>query len=306
MKTHSRFTNYLVPFLLLSSSFTAPAQEEKSKDIIVAIIDTGADIHHPMIRDNIWENPQEVINGIDDDGNGFVDDVHGWNFVSHNNDITDNNGHGTHITGIIQQRTQSSHVKYLILKYFDTGKNPEDNVSATVQAIRYATKMKVDIINYSGGGYDRNPQEEQAIREAQKQGILFVAAAGNGGLNTDTTGYFPASYKLSNIISVAAMDSQKRLIASSNFGPHSVDIAAPGRRIFSSLPGGQYGYMTGTSQATAWVSGLAANLMLQNKTYVPEEIKRQLEEQGVYDRRLADKTRSQIRISTLQSDASSL
>lgn len=273
---------------------------------MIAIIDTGAEVTHPLIKENIWENPREIINGIDDDGNGFVDDVHGWNFVAHNNELTDNNGHGTHIAGIIQQRTQNAHVKYMILKYYDSGKTGEDNVSATVKAIQYATKMKVDIINYSGGGYDRNPTEEKAIREAQKQGILFVAAAGNGGLNTDTFGYYPASYKVSNIISVAAMDSQKRLIASSNYGSSSVDIAAPGKRILSSLPGGQYGYMTGTSQATAWVTGLAANLMLQKKTYVPEEIKRQLEVQGTRDLSLANKTKSQVRISALQESVPSL
>ncbi|MDG0817588.1 S8 family peptidase [Bdellovibrio svalbardensis] len=306
MKTNVKVANIFIALLLTSSSFTAPAQDIKDKDIVIAIIDTGAEVTHPLIKENIWENPREIINGIDDDGNGFVDDVHGWNFVAHNNELTDNNGHGTHIAGIIQQRTQNAHVKYMILKYYDSGKTGEDNVSATVKAIQYATKMKVDIINYSGGGYDRNPTEEKAIREAQKQGILFVAAAGNGGLNTDTFGYYPASYKVSNIISVAAMDSQKRLIASSNYGSSSVDIAAPGKRILSSLPGGQYGYMTGTSQATAWVTGLAANLMLQKKTYVPEEIKRQLEVQGTRDLSLANKTKSQVRISALQESVPSL
>lgn len=306
MKTPLKISKILMPLLLTSSSFTAPAQETKDKDIVIAIIDTGAELTHALIRDNIWQNPQEVINGIDDDGNGFVDDIHGWNFVSHNNELSDNNGHGTHIAGIIQQRTQSSHVKYMILKYYDNGKTNEDSVSATVQAIQYASKMKVDIINYSGGGYEPNSAEEKAIREAQKQGILFVAAAGNGGLNTDTFGYYPASYKVSNIISVAAIDSQKRLIASSNYGSHSVDLAAPGKKILSSLPGGHYGYMTGTSQATAWVTGLAANLMLQKRTYIPEEIKRQLESQGTHDLALARKTKSQVRISALQDLGSNL
>ncbi|QDK37293.1 S8 family peptidase [Bdellovibrio sp. NC01] len=306
MKTSIQFFKYTSALLLLSSSFTAPAQDRVDRDIVIAIIDTGAEVNHPLIKENIWTNPKEVINGIDDDGNGFVDDVHGWDFVSHSTDLSDNNGHGTHIAGIIQQRAQSAHVKYMILKYYDNGKAEEDNVTATIAAIKYATKMKVDIINYSGGGYDRNPKEEEAIKEAQRQGILFVAAAGNGGINTDTFGYYPASYKLSNIISVAAMDSAKHLIDSSNYGSQSVDLAAPGKRILSSLPGGQYGYMTGTSQATAWVSGLAASLMLQKKTYVPEEIKRQLEKRGVRDLSLANKTKSQVRISSLQSSDASL
>ncbi|HWU42162.1 MAG TPA: S8 family peptidase [Bdellovibrio sp.] len=293
-------------FYILTSSFSAPAQEEIDKDVLIAIIDTGADIQHPLLQENIWTNPREVLNGIDDDNNGFVDDIHGWNFVSHSSNLSDNNGHGTHVAGIIQQRVENSHVKFIILKYYNQGKSSEDTVQATIEAIHYAIKMKADIINYSGGGYERNPLEEAAIRQAERQGILFVAAAGNGGRNTNSFGYYPASYKFKNIISVAAMDSQKRLIASSNFGSRSVDIAAPGKSILSSLPGGQYGYMTGTSQATAWVSGLAASLMLRKKTYIAEEIKRLLEQQGVRDLRLHDKTKSQVRISALQDPEASL
>lgn len=278
------------------------SQEIWEREIVVAIIDTGVDLTHPMIRENLWVNPRERENGKDSDGNGYADDLHGWNFVLNNNDLIDHHGHGTHVTGIIQQRTRSARVKFMILKYYDPTIPAADNLLNTVKAIRYATRMKADIINYSGGGDERSPMEEAAIRDAQKQGILFVAAAGNEGRNTDVKGYYPAGYSLSNIISVAALDSRKRLLASSNFGTRTVDIAAPGKNIFSALPGGKYGYMSGTSQATAWVTGLAASLMLQKKwpQPSPELIKSELLQKGVKDQILAQKIRDQTRISALQ------
>ncbi|AFY01112.1 serine protease [Bdellovibrio bacteriovorus str. Tiberius] len=289
---------------VLGASMNSYSQENSEKDIVVAIIDTGVDVNHPLLRNNLWVNPREKDNMKDDDGNGYADDLHGWNFVSNNNDLTDNHGHGTHVAGIIQQRTRSSRVKFMILKYYDPSIPANDNLMNTVKAIRYAIKMKADIINYSGGGDERSPMEEAAIRDAQEQGILFVAAAGNEGRNTDLVGYYPAGYKLNNIISVAAMDSQKRLLASSNFGTGSVDIAAPGKNVFSALPGGKYGYMSGTSQATAWVSGLAASLMLNRpwEALNPEGVKKALVKSGVKDRQLSRKIRSQTRISNLQAE----
>lgn len=285
----------------------AQAQEAETRDIVVAIIDTGVDVNHPLIRDNLWTNPNEKLNGKDNDGNGYAGDLHGWNFVSDNNDLTDNHGHGTHVAGIIRQRTLSSRVKFMILKYYDPEQTGKNNLMNTVRAIRYATAMKVDIINYSGGGEERSALEEKAIREAQRQGILFIAAAGNDGRNTDKLGYYPAGYKLDNIISVAALDSARHLIGSSNYGAKSVDIAAPGKNIYSSLPNNQYGLMTGTSQATAWVTGLAAALMLQNPyKRSPEFIKERLEHEGIRDEALADKLKSPIRISALHDELSSL
>lgn len=278
------------------------SQESLDRDIVVAIIDTGVDVNHPLIKDNLWTNPREKNNRKDNDGNGFAGDLHGWNFVSNNHDLSDHHGHGTHVAGIIQQQARSSRVKFMILKYYDPTMTANDNLLNTVKAIRYATRMKADIINYSGGGDERSAMEEAAIREAQDQGILFVAAAGNEGRNTDVAGYYPAGYSLSNIISVAALDSQKRLLASSNFGTRSVDIAAPGKNIFSALPDGKYGYMSGTSQATAWVSGLAAALMLRHpwETLSPQDVKKILLSSGTKDRLLSKKVRSQTRISSLQ------
>ncbi|WP_415062119.1 S8 family peptidase [Bdellovibrio sp.] len=298
MKT--RALSLKILFLVLTLTLSVSALAEEPRDIVVAIIDTGVDISHPLIRNHLWVNPREQKNAFDDDGNGYADDLHGWNFASNNNDLSDNHGHGTHVAGIILQKARSQRVKFMILKYYDPLKSGDDNLLSTVKAIRYAIKMKADIINYSGGGDERSPLEEAAIRDAQKQGILFVAAAGNEGRNTDRVGFYPAGYRLSNIISVAAMDSRKRLLASSNYGSQSVDIVAPGKNVFSSLPGGKYGFMTGTSQATAWVSGLAASLLTQSdRSWTPETIKKFLEQNAVRDRQLSKKIRSQARISNL-------
>lgn len=287
--------------LLLSSLLPVTTHAQESRDVVIAIIDTGVDINHPLIKKHLWTNPKETKSTRDDDGNGYAGDLHGWNFSSNNNDLSDKHGHGTHVAGIILQRAKSQRIKFMILKYYDPDKSGEENLLNTVKAIRYAIKMKVDIINYSGGGDTRSPLEEAAIRDAQKQGILFVAAAGNEGRNTDRAGFFPAGYQLSNIISVAAMDSEQKLLDTSNYGANSVDIVAPGKNVLSSLPGGRYGYMTGTSQATAWVTGLAASLLVQShKKWSPEEIKTFLVKSAVRDVQLSSKIKSQARISSLQ------
>ncbi|MGZ3768124.1 MAG: S8 family peptidase [Bdellovibrio sp.] len=295
------FTTKKIFFIsVLICAHSAAALSKKEKDIVVAIIDTGVDVNHPLIKDHLWTNPKEIKNGKDDDGNGYADDIHGWNFISNNPDISDNHGHGTHIAGIILQKARSERVKFMILKYYDPFSSNENNLLSSVKAIRYAIKMKADIINYSGGGDSRSIMEEDAIRDAQKAGILFIAAAGNEGRDTDISGFYPAGYHLSNIISVTAMDSQKRLLASSNFGLHTVDVAAPGKNIYSSLPGGHYGPMSGTSQATAWVSGLAVALLLKiEKEWTPEELKKLLLEIAVKDESLSHKVRTAARISSL-------
>lgn len=302
MKTIALNPKLFLSFAILFSTQHAVAGNPTvEREIVVAIIDTGVDENHPLIADRLWKNPNEKKGTIDNDGNGFAGDIHGWNFASNDSNISDQHGHGTHVAGIILQKSQSEKVKFMILKYFDSQKSGAENLANTIKAIRYAIKMKADIINYSGGGDTRSPLEEAAIREAQEEGILFVAAAGNDGRNTDQIGYYPAGYALSNIISVAAMDSHKRLLANSNYGAHSVDLVAPGKNIFSTLPGGRFGFMTGTSMATAWVSGLVASLMVKtNKNWRPEDIKKFLERVAVKDQKLSNKIRTQSRISNIQ------
>lgn len=271
--------------------------------IRVAIIDTGADIHHPDLAENIWVNPGEsgldtfgndkATNGIDDDGNGYVDDVHGWDFVKNSPVVVDNHGHGTHIAGIVGAVGGNNvgisgvcpKVSLMILKYYDPTARGNDNLKNTVRAIQYAIDKKAHIINYSGGGTEPNDDEMRAIKMASevrdfaagiKDGILFVAAAGNERSNSDLAPYYPADYKLRNIISVTAIDSYAKVLKSSNFGQKSVDLAAPGEGIYSTLPEGKYGVMTGTSQATAFVTGVAALILSHNKTLTAEQIKKQI------------------------------
>ncbi len=263
-----------------------------SRKIVVAVIDTGADLKHEDLANNYWVNPGETgldnkgrdkaTNGIDDDGDGFIDDVHGWNFVSNSSDLTDNHGHGTHIAGIIGAEAGnkkgiagiSPQVSLMILKYYDPKVPNTDNLRNTVNAIKYATKMKANIINYSGGGTEFSQEEHDAIEEARKQGILFVAAAGNERSNSDKHKYYPADYGLSNIISVTAIDPSTEVLSSSNYGTETVDIAAPGQNILSALPGSTYGYMTGTSQATAFVTGGAVLVMAHKDQISAEDVKK--------------------------------
>jgi subtilisin family serine protease len=281
-----------------------------SRDIVVAVIDTGADIGHEDLKANVWTNPGETgldkngrdkaTNGVDDDGNGFVDDVHGWNFVSNNGDLTDNHGHGTHIAGIIGAEAGnnkgiagiSPQVSLMILKYFDPKVASTDNLKNTVNAIRYAVKNGAKIINYSGGGTEYSQDERDAIEEARKNGILFVAAAGNEHSNSDQHKYFPADYGLSNIISVTAIDPSTEVLPSSNYGTETVDIAAPGQNILSTLPNGSYGYMTGTSQATAFVTGAAVLVMSHHRSFSAEEVKKYILATGDSQQSLLAKTRT--------------
>jgi len=284
------------------------------RNIVVAVIDTGCDVKHEDLQRNVWKNPGESgldskgqdksNNGIDDDGNGYVDDVHGWNFVSGNNELTDNHGHGTHIAGIIGAEAGNGKgiagiapdVSIMCLKYFDPKVPATDNLRNTVAAIHYASKMKVQIINYSGGGTEFSQEERDAIEEARRAGILFVAAAGNERSNSDVHKYFPADYGLPNIISVTAVDPNLQVLASSNYGTATVDIAAPGQNILSLLPGNAYGYMTGTSQATAFVTGAAVLVMAKKGIHDPEQVKKYIINTGDAESQLLHKTASYHRL----------
>lgn len=285
-----------------------------SRDIVIAVVDTGIDVKHEDLAANLWQNPGEsgldakgkekASNGVDDDGNGFIDDVHGWNFVSNNSKLDDNHGHGTHIAGIIGAVGGNEkgitgiapEVSMMILKYYDPKVPGTDNLKNTVAAIRYAVKMGAKIINYSGGGTEFSQEEHDAIAEAKKMGILFVAAAGNERSNSDKHHYYPADYKLSNIISVTAIDPSTQVLPSSNYGVETVDIAAPGQNILSCLPGNAYGYMTGTSQATAFVTAGAALVMAHKQSFKAEDVKKYILATGDAQSQLASKTRTSRRL----------
>lgn len=270
--------------LKVSDALKARGITEGNRNIVVAVVDTGIDMNHQDLKNNLWVNKGEVgidkfgrdksTNGVDDDENGYPDDVHGWNFVTNSNRIDDNHGHGTHIAGIIGAEGGNnfgitgiaSKVSLMVLKYYDP-KSPGNNLENTIRAFQYATKMNAQIINYSGGGTDYSQKEYEAIRKARSQGILFVAAAGNERSNSDQQRYYPANYDLDNIISVTAINPQLQVLPSSNYGVHTVHVAAPGEDIYSTLPGNTFGTLTGTSQATAFATGLAVLIKANNPDF---------------------------------------
>lgn len=265
-----------------------------SKDIVVAIIDTGADVTHRDLSNNLWINQAEqgkdslgrnkATNGVDDDNNGCIDDVHGCNFITSTGDVTDNHGHGTHVAGIVGAEGDngwgssgvSPKVSLMILKYYDPKAGGQDNLRNTIRAIRYAVAKKANIINYSGGGLDYSAEEYAAVKEARDAGILFIAAAGNEKSNSDFAPYYPANYPLDNIISVTAVNQSGKVLQSSNFGERSVHLAAPGENIKSTVPGNKFAEMTGTSQATAFATGVAALVIANNREFDFNQVRRQV------------------------------
>lgn len=234
-----------------------------SKKVIIAVIDSGIDLNNSDLKANIWVNKGEIPgNGIDDDHNGYIDDVYGWNFVAGNNKVTDDDGHGTHVAGIIAAVGNNTKgvagvmwsATIMPIKFLD--KDGNGYVDDAVSAIRYATKMGASIISCSWGGNEYS----QALKDViDASSALVICAAGNddSSKNDDTSPVYPACFTSKNIISVTATDENDKLASFSDYGVNSVDVAAPGTDIYSTLPGSHYGYMQGTSMAVPYVSGLA-------------------------------------------------
>jgi subtilisin family serine protease len=237
---------------------------KKNKEIVVAVVDTGIQGDHAFLANNI-----HVIGGKYSTSNYGVD----FSGDKVTNTPSDQHGHGTHVAGIV--KSIFPEVKILALKYYNPKASGQANLDATIKAIQYAVDNNVDVINYSGGGPEASVEELRVLKAAEKKGILVIAAAGNERSNIDDKrhAYYPASYGLSNIITVGAHDDGLNIIPSSNYGKNSVDIAAPGHRIRSSIPENGAGYMTGTSQATAFVSGVAAMIKSKHPNMKFDQIK---------------------------------
>jgi Subtilisin-like serine proteases len=258
--------------------------ESQGDGVTVAVIDTGIDINHEDLSSNIWFNPNEIAgNLLDDDEDGYIDDKYGWNFYEDNNIIYNNANksneqHGTHIAGIIAAEKDNNKgisgiapkAKIMPLKVFNDG---QAYTSDIIDAIAYAEKHGANIVNCSWGSTDDNGALKETIEESN---MLFVCAAGNGGIDIDTTPYYPASYKSSNIIVVSSVDETGSLASTSNFGENTVDIAAPGENIISTLPEDSYGKKSGTSMAAGFMSGVASLLLSQDNSLSSIQLKEKI------------------------------
>ncbi len=241
-----------------------------NKKVVIAIIDTGIDYNHSDLKDNIWINTKEIPgNNIDDDANGFIDDVNGWNAFGKNGNPMDGNSHGTHCAGTIGAKHGNGtgvagvmdEVSLMAVKFLsDEGSG---SLADAMVAIDYATKMDVDLMSNSWGGGGFSQALEDSIKVAKAKGILFVAAAGNDGTNNDSAPHYPSNYQVDNVISVAAHGVSDTLASFSCFGRRTVHVAAPGVNILSTIPGNNYKVYSGTSMATPHVSGVLGLLVAQ-------------------------------------------
>ena len=279
-----------------------------SRSVVVGIIDTGIDINHIDLHDNIWTNPAEIPgNGIDDDGNGFVDDVHGWDFAHNDASVFDYteptfppapsyvgdvDDHGTHVAGTIGATGNNGigvtgmnwQVSILPLKFLtdDGGGSSTD----LLKALTYAKTMKqlwnssggtkganIRILNNSYGGVGFSQAELDAIREMNDLGILFVAAAGNESVSNDLYPVYPANYVSPNVISVAASSGAGIQTSFTNFGGGTVNVTAPGEYILSTTPKNTYDFYEGTSMAAPHVSGTAALVCAQSPNITLQKLR---------------------------------
>jgi serine protease len=276
------------PNLWGMTNIKAPAAWDSftgNANFVVADIDTGMDYNHPDLAANVWTNPGEIAgNSIDDDGNGYVDDVHGWDFANNDNDPFDGNGHGTHTAGTIGAVGNNGvgvagvnwNVKLMPLKFLsDSGSG---STSAAISALNYAVARGAKVSNNSWGGGGFSQGLYDAINNARAIGHLFIAAAGNGGSdqvgdNNDTTPFYPASYTLDNLIAVAAIDSGDNRASFSNYGATGVDLGAPGVSILSTTPNNSYAYYSGTSMATPHVAGVVALVYALNPGWTYAQVR---------------------------------
>lgn len=268
-----------------TSADKAWAIQKGSKNVVVAVIDTGVDYTHPDLAYNIWRKPSGMSNGINIAGTNITGDVVGWDFVHNDNLPFDDNDHGTHCAGVIgavgndgkgisgiNQRVSIMAVKFL------SGSGSGDTASA-VASIDYAVSRGAKVLSNSWGGKgedDANVALKDSVARAGAAGVLFVAAAGNDGTDNDSDSVFPASYNLENMITVAATNENDGMAFFSNKGAQSVHVGAPGTNVYSTTPGNKYKKLSGTSMACPHVAGQAALVWAQYPNADFREIKRRI------------------------------
>ena len=250
-------------------------------DVVVAVLDTGAQLDHPDLAANVWVNAGEIAgNGIDDDANGYADDVHGYDFAGKDADPSDDHGHGTAVAGVIGARGNNGtgitgvawRARLMIVKVL--GANGSGSVYDVARGIRYAVANGAKVVNLSMAGPDTAPELEAAIAEAKAAGVLIVAAAGNTGADLDAKPAYPASS--GDVIGVASTDDTGRLAPGSSFGATTVEIAAPGENIVSTARNGRYETRSGTSQAAAHVTGTLALMAAAAPTATADMLRERL------------------------------
>ena len=265
------------------SAPTAWDRPTGSSNVTVAVIDTGIEYTHVDLVDNIAKNLGETPdNGIDDDRNGYVDDYYGYDFINSDSNPLDDHFHGTHCAGTIGAKGDNGkgvagvswNVKLLPVKVLD--QYGSGSIASVAAGMNYAAARGVKIMSMSLGTSSYSQTLEDAIINAKQKGVMIVAAAGNSASNADYYPLYPAASAQDNVVSVAASNSSDGLAYFSNYGATSVDLAAPGENIISTILGGQYGYASGTSMATPHVAGMAAMLLSVNPSLTYTQIKSHL------------------------------
>lgn len=250
-----------------------------SPQTLVAVVDGGVDFSHPDLAANRWRNAGELLNGRDDDRNGYANDLHGWDWVADSAEVKDEQGHGTAVAGLIAAEGNNGagvagvmwRASLMSLRVLDAGGTGD--VASAVEAIDYAVAEGAHVINCSWGTEAESRALRDAIARAAARGVVVVASAGNGGRDNDAQGYYPASYDLPNVIAVAATDGADGLAGWSNRGAARVHVAAPGVGLLTTAKGGEYAEVDGTSAAAALVSGVAGLIKTLRPALKPERVR---------------------------------
>lgn len=254
-----------------------------TREKIIAVIDTGIDHTHPDLVDNMWQNEAEAkgTTGVDDDNNGVVDDIYGYNAITNSGNSKDDQGHGSHCAGTIGARANNGigvagvnwNVRMMSVKFLDAGGS--GSLADAIKAIDYATKMGAHVMSNSWGGGGFSQTLLDSIERSNAAGAVFIAAAGNEYNNNDNSPTYPSTYQVANVISVAAIDNRGAKADFSNYGKKTVHLGAPGVNVMSTTGGGYKSY-SGTSMATPHVAGVAALLWANEPNLTATEIKARL------------------------------